>query len=74
MGVYNVPRTKIAEVFRKADIVNFSLGLIRNGVSPSFIKKEKDALPNASFHKTLLRFTAIQLGCNPLIPFPLMRL
>ena len=71
---YKGPYAKLAEVFRKADLVDFSLGLVNNGVSGSFIKKVKNTLPNAGFHKTLAKFTFIQLGRNPLNPLPMMRI
>ena len=74
VGVYNGPHARLAEAFRKADLVDFSFGLIRNGVSPAFVKKVKTAIPNAGFHQSLLRFTVRQLGRNPLDPFPMMRL
>lgn len=71
---YQGPYAKLAEVFRKADLVDFSLGIVKNGISHSFIKAVKKAIPNAGFHKTLMRFTLIQLGRNPLNPFPMMRI
>ncbi|MCH2056416.1 MAG: hypothetical protein MK214_07345 [Thalassotalea sp.] len=72
-GKYEGPYAELAEVFRKADLVDFSLGLVKNGVSRSFVKAVKSAIPNAGFHKTLMRFTFIQLGRHPLNPVPMMR-
>ena len=71
---YKGPHARLTEVFRKADLVDFSLGLITNGVERTFVKQVKTALPNAGFHKTLLRFTLKQLGRNPLKPAPMMRI
>ncbi|MDB2374548.1 HD domain-containing protein [Psychrosphaera haliotis] len=71
---YKGPYVKLAEAFRKADLIDFSLGLVKNGVSRSFIKAVKQAIPNAGFHKVLVRFTFIQLGRNPLNPLPMMRI
>lgn len=71
---YKGPYNEFAEVFRKADLVDFSLGFIKNGVDKSFIKEVKQAIPNANFHKTLIRFTFIQIGRNPLNPLPMMRI
>lgn len=73
IGKYEGPYAELAEVFRKADLVDFSLGLIKNGVSRSFIRAVKSDIPNAGFHKTLMRFTFVQLGRNPLNPVPMMR-
>ncbi|MDN3651253.1 HD domain-containing protein [Thalassotalea ponticola] len=71
---YKGPHSKLAEIFRKADLVDFSLGFIRNGIDKSFIKEVKQAIPNAGFHKALIRFSCIQLGRNPLNPLPMMRI
>jgi hypothetical protein len=71
---YQGPYEELAEVFRRADLVDFSLGMIKSGVETSFIKEVKKALPNAKFHKTLVRFTAIQLTRNPFKPLPMMRI
>lgn len=72
--VYKGPYEKLAEVFRKADLIDFSLGLVKNGVDQAFIKEVRNSIPNAGFHKTLMRFTLVQLGRNPLNPMPMMRL
>lgn len=70
---YNGPYAELAEAFRKADLTDFSLGFVKNGVSRTFIKEVKKAIPNAGFHRALMRFTFIQLGRNPLNPLPMMR-
>ena len=74
MSTYQGPFARLTDVFRKADLVDFSLGLIKNGVSSDFVKAVKKAIPNAGFHKTLMRFTFIQLGRNPFNPVPMMRI
>ena len=74
VSTYKGPYQRLAEAFRKADLVDFSLGLIKGGVDANFIKEVKTALPNANFHKTLMRFTFIQLGRNPFKPMPMMRI
>ncbi|MGL6313261.1 HD domain-containing protein [Vibrio sp. WXL103] len=74
VSVYTGPYQELTEVFRKADLVDFSLGVVRHGVDKAFIDDVKAALPNAGFHKTLLRFTGKQLTRNPLNPVPMMRL
>lgn len=70
---YQGPFEQLAEVFRKADLIDFSLGLIRNGLSRTKIKEVKQALPNAGFHLCLLRFSLKQLFRNPLRPAPMIR-
>lgn len=71
---YKGPHSRLAEVFRKADLIDFSLGLIKNGVSRLFIKQVRNTIPNSGFHKALARFTFIQIGRNPLKPLPMMRI
>lgn len=70
---YKGPYEKLAEVFRKADLVDFSLGLVKNRIDKAFIKKVRNAIPNAGFHRILMRFTLVQLDRNPLNPVPMMR-
>lgn len=71
---YTGPYETLAELFRKADLVDFSFGVVKHGVDPDFINDVKMALPNAGFHKTLLRFTGKQLTRNPFNPAPMMRI
>ena len=71
---YQGPYAQLTEVFRKADLVDFSLGIVKLGVDKSFIKAVKKALPNEGFHACLGRFTLKQLFRNPLKPVPMMRI
>jgi hypothetical protein len=64
---------RLVELFRKADLVDFSLGLIKFGLPSSIVKDVKRALPNAGFHLALVRFTGKQLTRNPLKPLPMMK-
>ena len=70
---YKGPHAELAELFRKADLVDFSMGLVRHGISGDVIKAVKHALPNAGFHRTLMRFTWQQLKRKPFKPMPMMR-
>ena len=71
---YQGPYQQLTEVFRQADLVDFSLGVIKNGISRDFIQAVKQALPNGGFHRTLMRFTIQQLKRNPLNPMPMLRI
>lgn len=71
---YTGPYQRLVEVFRKADLVDFSLGLVRHNVDKNFVKAVKDCLPNCGFHKALMRFTLKQLGRNPINPLPMLRI
>jgi hypothetical protein len=63
----------LVEIFRRADIADFSLGTVLMGISRELLSQLKLELPNAGFHKRLL-----QLGCkwflkHPLNPLPMFR-
>lgn len=73
LSEYTGPYARLVEAFRKADLVDFSLGLVRNGVEKPFVKAVKQALPNSGFHACLGRFTLKQLFRNPFNPAPMIR-
>jgi hypothetical protein len=63
----------LTEVFRKGDLVDFSLGLFKSGISPEFVRRAKQQFPNAGFHKEL-----VSRGCrwalrHPLNPIPVIK-
>ncbi|MEO0869849.1 MAG: hypothetical protein AAFY17_15705, partial [Cyanobacteria bacterium J06642_11] len=49
------PDYPLVELFRKADLVDFSLGIFRFGLSPQYVAHLKSEIPNAGFNKFLLR-------------------
>jgi predicted metal-dependent HD superfamily phosphohydrolase len=59
------------EAFRKADLVDVSLGRVRFGLPPSFVRSVKVAFPNEGFHWRLVALTAGQLRRTPLRPLPM---
>lgn len=61
------------EAFRRADLVDVSLGLIRFGIPRSYIKQVKAAFPNCGFHKRLIVFTLKHGLRHPLNPMPMLR-
>lgn len=61
------------ELFRQADLVDFSLGLIRQGVDKRFITQVKHAFPNAGFHQRLVVLGLQHWWKNPLNPVPMMK-
>lgn len=67
------PDDTLVEAFRKADLVDVSLGLVRFGLSAATVREVRAALPNAGFHKRLVQLTLKQLGTNPLKPLPMMK-
>ncbi len=50
---YRDPTYPLVELFRKADLVDFSLGFFKFGLSPSYIARLKAEIPNTGFHKFL---------------------
>lgn len=68
-----VAQFPLVEVFRKADLVDFSLGLVRHGVPATVIREVKAAFPNAGFHRRLVQLSWRQLKTHPLDPLPMMK-
>ncbi len=66
-------RFPLVEVFRKADLIDFSLGLIRCGVSRGLISSLKTSIPNQGFHAYLVRTALKWFIRHPLRPIPFMR-
>jgi hypothetical protein len=52
---YTGPHQDIIEACRKADWIDASKGMIRQGMSKAAIKEVEAAFPNAGFHANLLR-------------------
>ncbi len=70
---YRGPFSPSVEAFRRADLVDVSLGLVRFGLAPQFVHSVRAALPNARFHSRLLAFTGRQFLRTPLRPLPMVR-
>ena len=61
------------ELFRKADLVDFSAGLIRFGLKREQYKDLVRDFPMEGFHRELARHFWGHLKRNPLSPFPMVR-
>jgi len=70
---YQGPFESSVEAFRRADLVDVSLGLIRFGLPGPFIAAVRRDFPNAGFHRRLVRLTLRQLALTPLHPLPMLR-
>lgn len=64
---------QLAELFRRADLLDVSLGLVNFGLNRGIIRQVKREIPNAGFHRTLGRYTGRQLLRNPINPLPMVR-
>jgi hypothetical protein len=63
----------MVETFRRGDLVDFSLGVVKSGLPGSFVKDVKAAFPNAGFHKRLVQLEAGWLRKHPLRPVPVLK-
>lgn len=63
----------LVEVFRKADLVDFSLGLFKFDVSKAYFREVCNAVPNAGFHKGLVNKASRWFVRHPLNPAPMMK-
>ena len=64
----------LVEVFRKADLIDVSLGVIKFGLPRATIKQVKAAFPNAGFHRFLAVGATQWFLKHPLSPPPFMKL
>ena len=64
---------RLVEVFRKGDLVDFSLGLVKCGVSRDTIRAVKAEFPNAGFHKNLVKLAGRWICRHPLNPVPVLK-
>lgn len=73
LGEYEDARNLLTEVFRKADLVDFSLGFVKCGLPKTVIKAVKKQFPNFGFHKCLLRVSSRWICKHPLNPIPVLK-
>ena len=64
----------LTEVFRKGDLIDFSLGLFKCGLPESYVKAVKKQFPNNGFHKYLVKLAGGWICRHPLNPLPVARL
>ncbi len=70
---YRDARYPLAEVFRKADLVDVSMGLVKFGLPASTVNAVKAQFPNAGFHKKLMQLAGGWFGKHPLSPPPFLK-
>lgn len=68
---YRGPYSSSTEAFRKADLIDLSLGTIRFGLPRALVHSVRAAFPNAGFHRRLSVLTVRQLVRAPLRPLPM---
>jgi hypothetical protein len=62
---------KTTEIFRRADWIDVSLGLLTFGADKNEIGKNRRALPNPGFHVFLIKATTKNFFRHPLNPLPM---
>jgi len=64
----------LLQFFGRADLADFSLGMILGGVPRNFMGHVKRQLPNAGFHKMLMKAAGGRFAKHPLSPPPFVKL
>lgn len=70
---YRGPHADVVEPFRRADLVDLSLGLIRCGLPRLTVRQVRSTWSNAGFHARLVQLGARQLLRTPWRPLPMFR-
>ncbi len=65
--------SSLVELFRKADWIDVSLGMLSFGLPSVEIKEVKSRYPNAGFHRRLTALTIKAFIHHPLKPLPMMK-
>jgi hypothetical protein len=66
-------RSKLAEIFRKADLIDLTFGLMGNPINRKLIRDLREVFPNKGFHITLCRLFIKNLFKNPFRPLPMYK-
>jgi hypothetical protein len=66
-------RYPLVEVFRRGDLVDFSLGIVKCGLSGAYVQSVKHCFPNAGFHKRLVQLELGWLSRHPWNPLPVFK-
>ena len=64
---------RLAEIFRKGDLVDFSLGFVNCGLPRQTVAAVKRQFPNAGFHKCLVKLAGRWICRHPLNPIPVLK-
>lgn len=73
LRAYRDSQQPLVEVFRQADLVDFSLHVIRCGISGRVLQQLRQQFPNAGFHWFLTKTAAGWFLRHPLSPPPFLR-
>jgi hypothetical protein len=67
------PKRILVEIFRRADLADFSLGIMRGNIDPMFFRALKVKFPNSGFHRMLIGKLGMRLFKHPFNLLPMMR-
>jgi hypothetical protein len=70
---YKNYHAEMVEVFRKADWIDVSLGLVNFGFSRKKIRNGRQSFPNLGFHRFLVMKILKNLFIHPLNPLPMFK-
>jgi len=63
----------LTEVFRRGDLVDLSLGIVKCGIPGAYVKDVRSSFPNAGFHRFLVRLAGGWICRHPLDPVPVLK-
>jgi hypothetical protein len=64
----------LVEAFRRADLVDLSLGLVRFGLPRAYVREIQTRFPSAGFHLRVVQLVGGYALTHPLRPLPMFRL
>ncbi len=67
------PWAALVEQWRRADLVDVSLGVVRFGLPRAYVREVQRRLPDRGFHLCLATLTLRQLARRPWNPLPMMK-
>lgn len=68
-----VERGGLVEVFRKADLIDFSLGFVKHGIPRTKVSEVRSEFPNLGFHRSLARVAVRWICRHPFNPVPVLK-
>jgi len=69
----DLPQMPLVEAFRKADLVDLSLGMVTFGLPRDLIRAVKAQFPNQGFHKRLMKLAGQWFAKHPVSPPPFLK-
>ncbi|MGD0641921.1 MAG: hypothetical protein ABSC22_14335 [Roseiarcus sp.] len=73
LTAYRAGASPLPEAFRRADLIDLSLGAFSFGLDRAFIRAVRARFPNAEFHRRLAQLAGRAFVKNPLRALPMMR-